>query len=51
MRGPDWANLAKVSLTAHLEADMSAAETMPTAASRARATGEKDFMMLNWDLF
>lgn len=25
---------------------MSAAETMPTAASRAIATGEKDFMVL-----
>lgn len=32
-------------LTAHSEAEMSSAAAMPKAAIKARATGEKDFMI------
>lgn len=37
----------KIELTAHSEAEGSAA-TMPKAAIKARATGEKDFMIGDW---
>jgi hypothetical protein len=37
----------KIELTAHSEAEGSSAATMPKAAIKARATGEKDFMVGN----